>query len=117
MTGVIPPSESGEKGIHWHRGDWGEKASLQGWSALGLGCFAVAAGLVQMGFDGEFIPRLEVPLVAAMMGLPPIVLGLIAIDDSEKRPRSPFMLRHAGSLSLWFLAATFIAQLLWEGGR
>jgi len=117
MAEVPPPRESDDGGIPWTRGDWGEKASLQGWSALGLGCFAIFAGLMQTGLGGEFIPRLEFPLVAATMGLPPIALGVIAIDDSERRPQGPFMLRHAGSLSLCFLGATFVAQVLLEGGR
>ena len=84
------------------------------WVALVLGFLVILAGLAQAGADEEFFPRFHYPLLNVAFGIPPVVLGLLAINARERATRSPFLLRHAGAVSAIFLAGALGTQWLLE---
>lgn len=86
----------------------------QAWWAMGLGILTILAGMAQAGVDEEFIPRFHFPLLNVVFGVPPMILGLLAISACEQAVRGSFLMRHAGTASALFLAAALGTQALGE---
>lgn len=94
-----------------------ERMSVQPWIPMVLGSLVILAGMAQVGMDEEFLPRFHFPLVTAAIGIPPVLLGLFAIGAQGKGPRVPFLFRHAGTVSAFFLVGALVTQSLLEHVR